>query len=67
MPRYAEWIEYERGGRNNRTIKRILKQSRRILDENETNLLVEDQEGPIWISKNAVNIVERRSDESTQV
>ena len=67
MSRYAEWIEYERGGRNNRTIKRILKQSRRILDENETNLLVEDQEGPIWISKNAVNIVERRSDESTQV
>ena len=67
MSRYAEWIEYERGGRNNRTIKRILKQSRRILDENETNLLVEDQEGPIWISKHAVNIVERRSDESTQV
>lgn len=67
MSRYAEWIEYERGGRNNRTIKRILKQSRRILDENETNLLVEDQEGPIWISKNAVNVVERRSDESTQV
>ena len=67
MPKYAEWIEYERGGRNNRTIKRILKQSRRILDENETNLLVEDQEGPIWIPKNAVNIVERRSDESTQV
>lgn len=60
MSRYAEWIEYERGGKNNRTIKRILKQSRRILDENETNLLVEDQEGPIWISKNAVNIVERR-------
>lgn len=59
MPRYAEWIEYERGGRNNRTIKQVLKQSRRIFDEDETNFLVEDQEGPIWVSKNAVNVVEK--------
>lgn len=59
MARYAEWIEYERGGKNNRILKRVLKQSRRIFDENENNYLVEDQEGPIWIPKNNVRVVKK--------
>ena len=59
MPRYAEWIEYERGGRNNRILKRAIKQSRRIFDENENNYLVEDQEGPVWVPKNSVRVVEK--------
>lgn len=59
MPRYAEWIEYERGGRNDRILKRVIKQSRRIFDENENNYLVEDQEGPVWVPKNSVRVVEK--------
>lgn len=59
MARYAEWIEYERGGKNNRILKKVLKQSRRIFDENENNYLVEDQEGPIWIPKNNVRVVKK--------
>lgn len=59
MPRYAEWIEYERVGRNDRILKRALKQSRRIFDENESNYLVEDQEGPVWVPKNSVRVVEK--------
>lgn len=59
MPRYAEWIEYERVGRNGRILKRAIKQSRRIFDENENNYLVEDQEGPVWVPKNSVRVVEK--------
>lgn len=59
MPRYVEWIEYTRGGRSNRILKKFAKQSRRIFEENETYYLVEDQEGPIWIPKDGVNVVEK--------
>ena len=59
MPKYAEWIEYERVGRNNRILKRAIKQSRRIFDENENNYLVEDQEGLVWVPKNSVRVVEK--------
>ena len=54
MPKYAEWIEYTRGGRSGVILKCANKQSRLILDERD-----EDQEGPIWIQKNGVKIVER--------
>lgn len=59
MSRYAEWIEYTRSGRSGKILKRATKQSRRIYDENETSYLVHDQEGPIWIRKNGVKIVEK--------
>lgn len=59
MPRYAEWIEYTRGGRNGRILKHAIKQSRRIYDESETSYLVHDQEGPIWVPKNGVKVVEK--------
>lgn len=59
MPKYAEWIEYERGGRNGRILKRAYKQSRQIYDENETCYLIHDQDGPVWISKNSVRVVEK--------
>ena len=59
MPKYAEWIEYTRGGRSGVILKCANKQSRLILDERDDHLLVEDQEGPIWIQKNEVKIVER--------
>ena len=59
MPKYAEWIQYERVGRNDRILKRAIKQSRRIFDENENNYLVEDQEAPVWVPKNSVRVVEK--------
>ena len=59
MSKYAEWIEYERVGRNDRILKRAIKQSRRIFDENENNYLVEDQEGLVWVPKNSVRVVEK--------
>lgn len=42
MPKYAEWIEYERG-KNGRILKRAYKQSRQIYDENETCYLIHDR------------------------
>ena len=65
MARYAEWIETRTGGRNNRIIKGYRKQSRRIYDENDMYCLVHDQDGPIWIPKTGITIVEK--DEGTQV
>lgn len=59
MSRYAEWIEYARGGRNGIILKCAVKQSRRIYDENETSYLVHDQEGPIWVPKSSVKVVEK--------
>ena len=59
MPKYAEWIEYQRTGRSGIILKRAMKQSRRIIDENENNYLVEDQEGPIWIPKKEKTVVEK--------
>jgi hypothetical protein len=59
MPRYAEWIEYTRGGKSQRTLISATKQSRRIYDENSTCYLVHDQEGPIWVPKNSVRVVEK--------
>lgn len=59
MSRYAEWMEYTRGGKNQRTLIRVLKQNRRIYDENETCYLVHDQEGPIWVPKIGVKVVEK--------
>lgn len=59
MPKYAEWIEYTRGGRNGRILKHASKQSRLVYDENETCYLVHDQEGPVWIPKSGVRIVEK--------
>lgn len=64
MSRYAEWIEYEQGGRNGRILKRAIKQRRRIFDENENCYLVEDQEGPVWVPKNSVRVVEKEEYES---
>lgn len=59
MPKYAEWIDYTYGGRNNRVLKHASKQSRRIYDENDTCYLVHDQEGPVWIPKAFVRVVEK--------
>lgn len=59
MPKYAEWIEYTKGGRNGKILKCAIKQSRRIYDENETSYLVHDQEGPIWVPKEGKTIVEK--------
>lgn len=58
MPRYAEWIEYERGGKG-RILKRAFKQSRLIYAESENHYLVHDQEGPLWIPKSGVTVVEK--------
>ena len=54
MPRYAEWIEYTRGGKKQKALIRASKQSRQIYDENETSYLVHDQEGPIWVPKSGL-------------
>lgn len=59
MPKYAEWIEYTRGGKSQRMLIRATKQSRRIYDENETCYLVHDQEGPVWVPKAGVKVVEK--------
>ena len=59
MPKYAEWIEYTRGGRNGKILKCAIKQSRSIYDENETSYLVHDQEGLVWIPKSNVRVVEK--------
>ena len=59
MPRYAEWIEYTRGGKKQKALIRASKQSRQIYDENETCYLVHYQEGPIWVPKSSVRVVEK--------
>ena len=65
MPKYAEWDDVQYGGRNNRIIKGYKKQSRRIYDENDRCYLIHDQEGPVWIPKQNVTVVEK--DEDTQI
>ena len=64
MQRYAEWIEYKRGGKSGRIIKQTIIQRRKIVGENSECFLIEEQEGPIWITKNLVKVV---NDENTQV
>ena len=58
MPRYAEWQEYKRAGRHGRVIKQIYHVKKRILDENETMYLVEDDEQSVWVNKTSVNVTE---------
>ena len=64
MPKYAEWIEYKRGGKSGRIIKQTVTQRRKIIAENSEYFLIEDQEGPIWITKNIIKVV---NDENTQI
>ena len=65
MPKYAEWDDVQYGGRTNRIVKKIVKQSRLIIKEYENSYQVYDQDGPIWIPKQYVTVVEK--DEDTQV
>ena len=65
MPRYAEWDDIQYGGRNNQIVKKIVKQSRLIIKEYENSYQVYDQDGPIWIPKQYVTVVEK--DENTQI
>ena len=65
MPKYAEWDDVRYGGRNNRIVKKVVKQSRLIIKECESSYQVYDQDGPIWIPKRYVTVVEK--DENTQV
>ena len=65
MPRYAEWYDIQYGGKTNRIIKKVIKQSRLILEERENSYMVYDQDGPIWIPKRYVTVVEK--DEDTQI
>ena len=64
MPKYAEWIEYKRGGKSGRIIKQTIIQRRKIVGENSECFLIEEQEGPIWITKDLIKVV---NDENTQV
>lgn len=63
MPKYAEWIEYKRGGRNKKILKIAIPQKRKIYKETEDRLLIEDQEGPIWIYKKGVRITGKEEDQ----
>lgn len=65
MPRYAEWDDIQYGGKTNRIIKKVIKQSRLILEERENSYMVYDQDDPIWIPKQYVTVVEK--DEDTQI
>lgn len=65
MPRYAEWDDIQYGGKNNRIVKTVLRQSRLILKEYEGSYLIYDQDGPIWVPKQCVTVVEK--DENTQI
>ena len=65
MSKYAEWDDVQYGGRNNRIVKKVVKQSRLIIKECENSYQVYDQDGPIWIPKQYVTVVEK--DENTQV
>ena len=65
MPKYAEWDDVQYGGRTNRIVKKIVRQSRLIIKEYENSYQVYDQDGPIWIPKRYVTVVEK--DEDTQI
>ena len=65
MSKYAEWDDVQYGGRNNRIVKKVVRQSRLIIKECENSYQVYDQDGPIWIPKQYVTVVEK--DENTQV
>lgn len=65
MSKYAEWDDIQYGGRNNRIVKKVVRQSRLIIKECENSYQVYDQDGPIWIPKQYVTVVEK--DENTQV
>lgn len=65
MPRYAEWDDIQYGGKTNRIVKKVVRQSRLIVKECENSYQVYDQDGPIWIPKQYVTIVEK--DEDTQI
>lgn len=65
MPKYAEWDDVQYGGRNNRIVKKTVRQSRLIIEECENSYQVYDQDGPIWIPKQYVTVVEKN--ENTQV
>lgn len=65
MSKYAEWDDIQYGGKNNRTVKKVVRQSRLIIKEYENSYQVYDQDGPIWIPKQYVTVVEK--DENTQV
>ena len=65
MPKYAEWDDIQYGGRTNRIVKKIVRQSRLIIKEYENSYQVYDQDGPIWIPKQYVTVVEK--DEGTQI
>ena len=65
MPKYAEWDDIQYGGRTNKIVKKIVRQSRLIVKEYENSYQVYDQDGPIWIPKQYVTVVEK--DEDTQV
>lgn len=65
MPKYAEWDDVQYGGKTNRIVKKVVRQSRLIIKEYENSYQVYDQDGPIWIPKQYVTVVEK--DEDTQV
>ena len=65
MSKYAEWDDIQYGGRTNKIVKKIVRQSRLITKEYENSYQVYDQDGPIWIPKQYVTVVEK--DEDTQV
>ena len=65
MPRYAEWDDIQYGGKTNRIVKKVVRQSRLIIKEYENSYQVYDQDGPIWIPKQYVTVVEK--DEDTQI
>lgn len=58
MQRYAEIVEQGRGKKG--TITYRLK----IIDEDESYFLLEDEEGPVWFLKQQVNNVIIRDDET---
>lgn len=65
MPRYAEWDDVQYGGKTNRIVKKVVRQSRLIVKECENSYQVYDQDGPIWIPKQYVTVIEK--DEDTQI
>ena len=65
MPRYAEWDDVQYGGETNRIVKKVVRQSRLIVKECENSYQVYDQDGPIWIPKQYVTVIEK--DEDTQI